>query len=186
MVDGAYEDGKAAQTVKAEATLARVDGLAQSLVLEEIGVRDASGERQPGRAAGGDDIGAEGANLLRQADHDHVTDLVAFDQAQDAEIEEASQGATRGHLAEADTTGEPGNGKAEAEPPFEAAVAQEMRIDGALDDRETQARDEKIFELFPDMFGVGFFVFHGLGPEHAGAGARAAKGDLGHQSKRRS
>jgi hypothetical protein len=45
MVDGAHEDGKAAQTVKAEATLARVDGLAQSLVFEEIGVRDAGGER---------------------------------------------------------------------------------------------------------------------------------------------
>jgi hypothetical protein len=74
MVDGAYEDGKAAQAVKAEATLARVDGLAQSLVFEEIGVRDARGERQPGRAAGGGDIGAEGANLLRQADHDDVTE----------------------------------------------------------------------------------------------------------------
>jgi hypothetical protein len=38
------------------------------------------------------------------------------------------------------TAGEPGNGKAEAGPPFEAAVAQEMRIDGALGDREAQAR----------------------------------------------
>jgi hypothetical protein len=161
MVDGAYEDREAAQTVKAEATLAGVDGLAQSLVFEEVGVRDASGERQPGRAADGVDIGAEGANLLRQADRDHVTDLVAFDQTQDAEIEEAPKRATRGHGTEADTAGEPGNGKAEAEPPFEAAVAQEMRIDGALDDGEAQARDEKIFELFPDVFGVGFFVFHG-------------------------
>jgi hypothetical protein len=46
MVDGAYEDGKAAQTVKAQATLARMDGLARSLVFEEIGVRNPSGERQ--------------------------------------------------------------------------------------------------------------------------------------------
>jgi hypothetical protein len=45
MVDGAYEDGKAPQAVKAEATLARVDGLAQSFVFEEIGVCDAGGER---------------------------------------------------------------------------------------------------------------------------------------------
>ena len=142
MVDGAYEDGKAAQAVKAEATLARVDDLAQSLVLEEIGVRDAGGERQPGRAAGGGDIGPDGANLQRQADHDHVTDLVAFDQAQDAEIEEASQGAARGHGTEADTAGEPGNGKTEAGAALEAAVAQEMRIDGALGDGEAQARDD--------------------------------------------
>jgi hypothetical protein len=142
VVNGAHEDGKAAQTIKAEATLARVDSPAQSLVFEEIGVRDASGERQPGRAAGGGDIGAEGANLLRQADHDHVTDLVAFDQAQDAEIEEAPQGAARGHGTEADTAGEPGNGKTEAGAAFEAAVAQEMRVDGALGDGETQARDD--------------------------------------------
>ncbi len=142
MVDGPNEDGKAAQTVKAEATLARVDGLAQSLVFEEIGVRDASGERQPGRAAGGVDIGADGANLLRQADHDHVTDLVALDQAQDAEIEEAPQGAARGHGTEADTACEPGDGKTEAGAAFEAAVAQEVRIDGALGDGEAQARDD--------------------------------------------
>jgi len=136
MVDGPYEDGKAAQTVKAEASLARVDGPAQSLVFEEIGVRNASRERQPGGAAGGGDIGADGANLLRQADHHHVTDLVAFDQTQDAEIEQAPQGATRGHGTEADTAGEPGNGKTEAGPPFEAAVAEEMRIDGAFGDGE--------------------------------------------------
>jgi hypothetical protein len=142
MVDGAYEDGEAAQAVKAEATLAGVDGLAQSFVFEEIGVRDAGGERQPGRAAGGGDIGAESANLLRQADHDHVTDLVAFDQAQDAEIEETSQGAPRGHGTEADTAGQPGNGKTEAGPPFEPAMAQEMRIYGALGDREARARHD--------------------------------------------
>ena len=142
MVDGAYEDGEAAQAVKAEATLAGVDGLAQSFVFEEIGVRDAGGERQPGRAAGGVDIGADGGNLLRQTDHDHVTDLVAFDQAQDAEIEETSQGAPRGHGTEADTAGQPGNGKTEAGPPFEPAMAQEMRIYGALGDREARARHD--------------------------------------------
>jgi hypothetical protein len=165
MVDGPYDDGKAAQAVKAEATLARVNGLAQSLVFEEIGVRDARGERQPGRASGGVDIGADGTNLLRQADHDHVTDLVAFDQAQDAKIEEAAQGAARGHGTEADTAGEPGNGKTEAGPAFEAAVSEEITIDGALGDREAQARDDYIIELFPEVFGVGFFIFHGLGPE---------------------
>ena len=141
-----------------------MDGLAQSLGFHEIGVLDAGGDRQPGRAAGGDEIGAEGANLFRQADHDHVTDLVAFDQAQGVVIEEAAQRTTRGHLAEADTPGEPENGKAEAEPPFETTVAQKMRIDGALDDGEAQARHEKIFELFPEVFGVWFLVFHDASP----------------------
>jgi hypothetical protein len=160
MVDGAYEDSKVAQAVKAEATLARVDGPAQSLVFEEIGVRDARSERQPGRAADSVDIGTDGANLLGQTDHDHVTDLVAFDQSQDAEIEEASQRAARGHGAEADTAGEPGNGKTEAEPPFEAAVAEEMTIDRAVDDGQAQPGNEQVVDLLPDLCGVGDFVFH--------------------------
>jgi hypothetical protein len=54
----------------------------------------------------------------------------------------------------------PGNGKAEAGLPFEATVPQKRRIDGVVDDGEAQARDEKILELFPDVFGVGLFVFH--------------------------
>src|SRR5260370_36307054 len=51
--------------------------------------------------------------------------------------------------------------KLEAEFSFQAAVAQEMRIDGALDDREAQARGELVFQLFPDKFSVRFFGFHG-------------------------
>jgi len=39
-------------------------------------------------------------------------------------------------------------------------VAQEMRIDGAVNDGEAQPRDEQVFQLFPDLCGVGFFVFH--------------------------
>jgi len=58
-------------------------------------------------------------------------------------------------------------------------VAQKTRIDGAVDNGEAQPRDEKILELFPDEFGVRLFDFHGSAPAHAGAGARAAKGDLG-------
>ncbi|MCU1315775.1 MAG: hypothetical protein JWN63_1097 [Candidatus Acidoferrum typicum] len=100
------------------------------------------------RAAGRDASGAEGANLLGQAHLDHVTGFAAFDQAQSALVDEAG------------TTRNPGNGKAEAGLPFEATVPQKRRIDGAVDDREAQARDEKILELFPDVFGVGLFVFH--------------------------
>ncbi len=58
-------------------------------------------------------------------------------------------------------------------------MAQKMRIDRAVDDGEAQPGNEMVFELFPDLCGVGFFVFHGSGPEHAGAGVRAAKRDLG-------
>ena len=41
-------------------------------------------------------------------------------------------------------------------------MAQEMRIDGAVRDGQGQPGNEKVFNLFPDLCGVGFFVFHGL------------------------
>jgi len=35
-----------------------------------------------------------------------------------------------------------------------------MRIDRSVDGGEAQPRDEQVFQLFPDLFGVGFFGFH--------------------------
>jgi hypothetical protein len=68
---------------------------------------------------------------------------------------------TGGVGGEASTAGEPGNGEAEPCPSFETAVPEEMRIDGAVRDGQAQLGNEKILELFPDLCGVGFFVFHG-------------------------
>ena len=172
MVEGPHEGGKPAQTVKAKATLARVDDLTQSLGFLEIGLLETGGERKRSR-------GARYPILLGQTHRDHVSGFAAFDQAQSAVVDEAAHNAARGPAGEASSTGEPGNGKAEAELPFEPIVAQKMRMDGAVDDGEAQRRDEKILELFPNEFAVETFVFHGSGPEHAGAGRRAAKGDLG-------
>ena len=42
-------------------------------------------------------------------------------------------------------------------------MPQEMGVDHALPKIEAQARHEIIFEPFPEKFGVGFIVFHGLG-----------------------
>jgi hypothetical protein len=39
-------------------------------------------------------------------------------------------------------------------------MAQEMGIDGAVEDREAQLRDENIFHLLPDFGRVGHFVCH--------------------------
>jgi len=40
-------------------------------------------------------------------------------------------------------------------------MPQEMRIDRALDHGQAQPRDERVFHLLPEVFGVRFFVFHG-------------------------
>lgn len=163
MVETLHAGGEPAETVKAEATFAGVDGLAERPGSQEIGFLEVDGAGQPGGVAGG-------TNLLGQAHLNQVARFAAFDQAQGALGDEAADGLTRGSAGEASTTGEPGNGKPEPEPPFEATMPQEMRIDSAVDDAETQPRDEEVLELFPDVFGVGFFVFHGSGPERARVG----------------
>ena len=94
-----------------------------------------------------------------------MTGFASFDHTQSAVGNEAAHSDAGSIGAEASSTSEPGNGKAEAEPAFEATVAQEMRIDGAVDDRQAQARDKMVFQLFPDEFGVGFFVFQGVSGE---------------------
>ena len=52
------------------------------------------------------------------------------------------------------------NRELQAELPLQAAVPHEMGINGAFDGRKAQAWDERIFQLFPDLFGIGLFVFH--------------------------
>ena len=59
------------------------------------------------------------------------------------------------------TAGRPGHGEAELELAFETAVAEEMRIDGAVGDGQAQAREEKVLELYPKMLDIQFFAFHG-------------------------
>lgn len=140
----------AAEAIKTAAALAGVDGLAQGLGLEEIQFFEVDGTLLPSGVAGVEKIGAQGGKLLGYAHFDHVTGFGAFDQAQNAEVNETADGGTRGAVADASAAGEPGHGKAEAEFAFEAAVAQEMRIDGAVGGGEAQSRDEMVLELFPD------------------------------------
>src|SRR5579859_2891222 len=85
MVEALERRGKPAQTVKAEATLAGVDGHAKCPGSQEIGVLEIDGASLSVRRAGGvarpGAIEAGGVNLLGQAHLDQVTGLAAFDQA---------------------------------------------------------------------------------------------------------
>lgn len=61
---------------------------------------------------------------------------------------------------DADGAGEPLNGEAEARLSFEAAVAQEMRIDGPIEDGKTQPHNEYVLHLLPDVRGIDHFDVH--------------------------
>jgi hypothetical protein len=89
----------------------------------------------------------------------------AFEETQGTLFNERAHGLARGRSGEMNASGEPKNGKAELELPFEASVAQEMIVDHALDEIEAQARDQIIFDLFPDEDGIEVFGFHVGDPE---------------------
>jgi hypothetical protein len=89
----------------------------------------------------------------------------AFDETQGALLNESAHGLARGRSGETNAAGEPQNGKAERELPLEAAVAQEMIIDHALDEIEAEARHEIIFDLFADEESIEVFGFHVGDPE---------------------
>ena len=124
----------AAQTIKTMAAFAEVDGLAQGAGLKEVELFQVGGLRHAGGAAGGDGAGTKAANLIGQ---EHVNDVAGFaatDEAKGTEDDEAADRFTHGASADADAAGKPGHGEMELEPAFETAVADEVRIDGAVGD----------------------------------------------------
>jgi len=156
----------AAQTIKTKAAFAEVDGLAQGAGLEEVEVFQVGGLRVAVRAADGDgarhggQAGTKAANLIGQEHANDVAGFAATDQAERTEDDEAADRFTHGAGADADATGEPGHGEAELELAFKTAVADEMRIDGAVGDGRAQPREEKVLELYPKLFDIQFFAFH--------------------------
>jgi len=157
----------AAQAIKTMAAFAEVDGLAQGAGLEEVEVFQVGGLRLAGRAADGDgtrhggQAGTKAANLVGQEHANDVAGFAATDEAERTEDDEAADGFTHGAGADANAAGEPGHGEAELELAFETAVADEMRIDGAVGDGQAQPREEEVLALYPKLFDIQFFAFHG-------------------------
>src|SRR5260370_475454 len=157
----------AAQTIKTMAAFAEVDGQAQGAGLEEVELFQVGGLRLAGGADDGDgsrhggQAGAKAANLVGQEHRDDVAGFAAADEAERTADDEATDRFAHGAGADTDAAGEPGHGEAELGPDLETAVADEMRIDGAVGDGQAQPREEKVLELFPEMFYIQFFALHG-------------------------
>jgi len=150
------------QTVKAKAAFACVDGLAEFPVAEKVGLLEICGGKRPGRTFAHAGRASQRRNLFREAHFDDVTGLAALEKTQGAIGDKAAHGLARRRARETRATSKPSNGKTETACAFEAAVAKQMRIDGAVNDGEAKTRNEKIFELLPNLEGIGFLVIHGL------------------------
>lgn len=103
-------------------------------------------------------------NLLGQAHFDHMPRFAPLDQAQSALRNESAHRGSYRPCGQPDITCQPSNRKSQAEFSFQATVPQKVRIDGAFDGCQAQVRRKVVFQLFPDKFGVRFFVFHVFSP----------------------
>jgi hypothetical protein len=182
--------GSAAEAVEAEPPLAGVDGLAERASLQEVCTLEIEGRRRSGRdgrgAAGGDRgaTRARSGDLARQADLNEMAGFGAFHEAQNTESRETADGFAHGSSGDADGAGEPLNGEAKARLCFEAAMAQEMGIDGPVEDGKAQPGNQNIFHLLPDLHGVDRFKFHVIFQKGKAAGLAAPQEAGAHPDKR--
>jgi hypothetical protein len=156
------------QTIKATATLSSVDGPPEGRGLQEIlslGVDGGEKGWRDGATSSIRLVAACSKDLVRQEHLNHMSGFAALHKAQEATRDEATDGPARRVAAKTDTARKPRNRKAEAGLSFQTAMPQEMWIDHAVGDGEPQAWSEQVLALFPDVFGVRFFVFHSSDPK---------------------
>jgi len=173
MVDTATRRRNSAQAIKATAAFASMDGSAQRLIFHEIHFAGVNRARQAQLVASSARVESRGVNLVGEKHLDDVAGFAAFDEAQSTSGDEAAHSGARRAIAKASAAGEPGHGETESELAFQASVAQEMRVDGAVGAGEAQPRDEQVFDLFVNEFGVGFFDFHNVSPLSSECGCGA-------------
>src|SRR6266478_1204232 len=89
-----------------------------------------------------------GADFTRQPHRDQVAEVAAFDQAQSSFMDQTAHRRAHAFAPNAHIVGEPQNRKAKTGLALEAAVAEKMRIDRAVEDREFEPRRENVFEFF--------------------------------------
>ncbi|HTT33612.1 MAG TPA: hypothetical protein VMH48_08420 [Methylomirabilota bacterium] len=153
--------GGSPAAIEAAPAFAGVNGQAKGTGSPEVQLLKigAAGRRS---AVGWGLFGVHGADLVRQANVDHMTDVAALDQAQSSDVHQAADSQAHAPACNAHILSEPDNRKAQTELAFQEAVAEEMRIDSAVEDREFETRGSKVFQLFPHFDTVEFLGVHCL------------------------
>jgi hypothetical protein len=150
----------AAETVKADARFASVDGLTELGSSHKIDFLEVAAVRRGNDRACLGSASASAGNLFRQPNVHHVARLAALDQPQGAVLYEPAQRGAHGFLGEAQIPRQPNNGKMKARLAFKAAVPEKVVINGTVGGGEAQTRGKSVLELLADEFGVGLFGFH--------------------------
>lgn len=162
MIEALHFRADAAEAVKADASFASMDGLAEFGGAHKVGFLEvAVGRRRNGHAGGASPSPTKSAgNLFRQPNVDHVTRFAPLDQPQGTVLYEPAQRGANGFLGEAKIPRQPNHGKMKARLAFKAAVPEKVVINGSVGGGEAQTRSKSVLELLADKFGAGPFGFH--------------------------
>lgn len=100
------------------------------------------------------------SHLLGNSHLDQVTRISARHHPQDSPRSKPPYGPADGRVAEAGGSGEPGNGKVDANFSLKTAMAKQMKIDRTVDLGQPETRHHEVLDLLAHLFSIGFFVFH--------------------------
>jgi len=145
VVNALHGRGEQAQTIETAPGLAGMDGVTQGVGAQEVLLFEVDPGNRRDRVAGRDLLGEARENLLGQTHVHDVTGGAAFDKAEQFLVDEPAHRAPGRVARQADTAGQPGHGKAEPRLSFEAAMPQKITVGGAVGDRQTEPRHERIF-----------------------------------------
>jgi len=163
VVQAADGGSETTQAIKTEAALAGMEGFAESRVLQEIEVLEMGVARQGDGvfAFGGNAGKREFGDFAGKANLNDMAGLGALEETQSALGGQAANGLAGGLRGDARAASQPSDREAQLDTTFETTVAKEVRVHGAIHDREAEGGDENVFQLLPEKCGVESFVVHG-------------------------
>jgi hypothetical protein len=105
-------------------------------------------------------VQTDDADILGQAHFDEMAGLAAFEQAQSPKLIQAAHRLTHRSIGKTQFGGYRHYRELQAELANNERMAEQMGIDGAIENGQAETRCENIFKLHPEESGVQFFGIH--------------------------
>ena len=165
VVEALHAGGSAAKAIEANAALAIVNGFAQGPGLQEVGGFQGGGRKfSRGTGVQGEGraifVQPDGVDIFGPTHFDEMAGFAAFEETQSAELIKAADRLAHGSIGETELGGDRHYRKLQAELADHERVAEQMGIDGAIENGQAETGGEDVFKLHPEETGIEFFRVH--------------------------